>query len=266
MSKSALIRVKGFGPPMKTGTEEKNAFITLPAVDRITSIRHAFTTRQNGLGARNSGIKSFDDWNAVAQAFGISPDRLVTVNQVHGEAIVTVDGQNYSSMRAASADGLITNVPGIAIGIETADCVPILLIDPVTPAVGAVHAGWRSTVQKIVQQAVKKMQDEFGTDPSRMIAAIGPAICGKCYEVDEPVMGPVRRNFPFWSEAAVSRGNDKWGLDLVKLNRLELAQIGLAEKNIHTLGMCTSCRKDLFYSFRVEGRTGRMLSTVMLKT
>jgi YfiH family protein len=250
---------------MKTGTEEKTAFITLPAVDGVNNIQHAFTTRQGGLGARNNGIKSPDDWDAVAQAFGIAPDRLVTVNQVHGEAIVTVDGRNYADMRTAQADGLITNVRGIAIGIETADCVPILLIDPAAPAIGAVHAGWRSTVQKIVQKAIRRMQDEFGSEPSRMIAAIGPAIGPECYEVDEPVMGPIRQNFPFWKELAVSRGKDKWGLDLVKLNRMELLQTGLAEQNIHALGMCTSCRKDLFYSFRVEGRTGRMLSAVMIK-
>jgi len=249
---------------MKIGTEGK-AFLKLPALENIDSIRHAFTTRQGGIGARNNGIKSPDDWNAVAQFFGIAPDRLVTVNQVHGEAIVTVDGLNYRSTRSAQADGLITNMPGIAICIETADCVPILIIDPATPAIGAVHAGWRSTVQKIVQKAVRRMQDEFGSDPCRMIAAIGPAIGPECYEVDEPVMGPVRENFPFWNEVAVSRGRDKWGLDLVKLNRMELLQIGLAEKNVHSLGMCTSCRKDLFYSFRAEGRTGRMLSVVMLK-
>jgi YfiH family protein len=249
---------------MKIGTEEK-AFLKLPALKNIDSIRHAFTTRQDGLGARSSGIKSPDDWNAVAETFAIGPDRLVTVNQVHGDTIVTVDGKNYQSMRSVQADGLITNVRGIAIGIETADCVPILLIDPATPAVGAVHAGWRSTVQKIVQKTLRKMQDEFGSDPSRMIAAIGPAIGPECYEVDEPVMGPVRQSFPFWNEVAFFRGKDKWGLDLVKLNRMELVQSGLAEKNVHALGMCTSCRKDLFYSFRVEGRAGRMLSAVMLR-
>ena len=245
--------------------EEKIDLITLPALDQINSIRHAFTTRLGGLGARNSGIKSVDDWNAVADAFNIAPERLVTVNQVHGEAIVKVGEQNYRTVRSIEADGLITNLRSIAIGIETADCVPILLIDLITPAIGAVHAGWRSTVQKIAQKAVTKMQDEFGSDPFRMIAAIGPAIGPECYEVDEPVMGPVRQSFPFWNEVALSRGRDKWGLDLVKLNRMELVQIGLAEKNVHALGICTSCRKDLFYSFRAEGRTGRMLSVVMIQ-
>jgi hypothetical protein len=109
------------------------------------------------------------------------------------------------------------------------------------------------------------MQAEFGSDPAKLIVAIGPAIGPECYEVDEPVMGPVRKAFPFWSDVAAPRGNDKWGLDLVKANKTELLQAGLHEKNIHALGMCTSCRRDLFYSFRAEGRTGRMLSAVMIK-
>jgi YfiH family protein len=161
---------------------------------------------------------------------------------------------------------MITSAPGIAIGVETADCVPILLFDPEVPAVAAVHAGWRSTVKKIVQMTIKKMQDEFGSNPTRMIAAIGPAIGPECYEVDEPVMGPMREAFPFWKEVATARKAGRWGLDLVKANRMELMQVGLAEKNIHALGLCTSCRKDLFYSYRAEGKTGRMLSVIMIKT
>jgi len=251
---------------MRSERNRKNSgYITISVVDAIGGIRHAFTTRYGGLGARVGGIKMPNDWDDVAAAFGISPDRLVTVNQVHGEAIVNVDDGNFRSLGTMQADAMITNVPMIAIGIETADCVPILLIDPVTPAVGAVHAGWRSTVQKIVQKAVAKMQAGFGSDPGRMIAAIGPAIGPECYEVDEPVMGPVRTVFPFWNEVASPRGNDRWGLDLVKLNRMELVQAGLVAKNIHPLGLCTSCRRDLFYSFRAEGRTGRMLSVVMIK-
>jgi polyphenol oxidase len=160
---------------------------------------------------------------------------------------------------------MITNTPGIAVGVETADCVPILLYAPGVAAVGAVHAGWRSTVQKIVQKAVTRMREEFRADPADMVAAIGPAIGPECYEVDEPVMGPVREAFSFWKDIAAPRGNDRWSLDLAKANKLELIQVGLLEKNIHSLGMCTSCRRDLFYSFRAEGRTGRMLSAIMLK-
>jgi hypothetical protein len=234
-------------------------------MEKTGMMKHAFTTRQGGLGGRNNGIKQPDDWNEVAKMFGISPDRLVTLNQVHGDAIVIVDGQNYKNIRTVHADALITDDPGIAIGVETADCVPMLLFDPKTPVVAAVHAGWRSTVKKIVQKTLVKMKDEFGSDPTRMIAAIGPAIGPECYEVDEQVMGPVRQVFPFWKEVATPLAAGRWSLDLVKANMMELAQAGLAKQNMHALGFCTSCRKDLFYSFRAEGKTGRILSVIMLK-
>ncbi len=239
--------------------------IAIPALDKLGIIQYAFTTRQNGLGARQQGIKQPGDWKPVAEAFGISPRRLVTVNQVHGETVVCVEEANYSSMRSTEADAMVTREQGLAIGVETADCVPILLVDPATPAIAAVHAGWRSTVKKIVQKAVVTMRGEFGSDPKRIIAAIGPAIGPECYEVDEPVMGPVRENFSFWKEVASAQGNGRWNLDLVKLNRMELVQAGLPEVNIYSFGLCTCCRADMFYSFRREGRTGRMLSVVMIK-
>jgi hypothetical protein len=240
-------------------------YITIPSLEAVSAIKHAFTTRKNGQGARNNGIKSPEDWRAVAEAFKIDPERVITVSQVHGENIVNVDMQNYRSMRSTQADAMITSAAGLALGVETADCVPVLLFDPATPAVAVVHAGWRSTVKKIVQKAVRRMQEAFGSDPSRMMAAIGPAIGPECYEVDEPVMGPVREAFSFWKEVTTPRGKDRWGLDLVKASKIELVQAGLAGGNIHAVGLCTSCRKDLFYSFRAEGRTGRMLSVIMIK-
>jgi hypothetical protein len=248
----------------KHGLKE-NQYLTIPALETSGRILHVFTTRANDLGSRNNGAKSPEDWKAAAEAFGVSPGRIVTVNQVHGDSIVKVDADNVLAVLNAQADAIITGVAGMAIGVETADCVPVLLFDPETPAIAAVHAGWRSTVKGIVRKAVARMQAEFGSDPAKLIVAIGPAIGPECYEVDEPVMGPVRKAFPFWSDVAAPRGNDKWGLDLVKANKTELLQAGLHEKNIHALGMCTSCRRDLFYSFRAEGRTGRMLSAVMIK-
>jgi hypothetical protein len=251
---------------MKTDANQVGISIAIPVLDRLGIIQYAFTTRQGGLGARSQGTKQPDDWKAVAEALGVSSERLVTVNQVHGETIVRVDEANYKGIRSAEADAMITNVRGLAIGVETADCVPILLVDPETPAVAAVHAGWRSTVKMIVRKTVERMRDVFGCEPSRMVAAIGPAIGPECYEVDEPVMGPVKEAFPFWMEVAIPHGNDRWSLDLVKANRTELVQAGLSEKNVHALGMCTSCRRDLLYSFRAEGRTGRMLSVIMIKS
>lgn len=247
------------------GSVRETKFLTISALDKESGVVHAFTTRHGGLGARSNGARHDDDWTAMAHSFGIRIDRLATVNQVHGENIIKVDEMNIREVRTVHADAMISRVPGIAIGVETADCVPVLLYDPVMRAVAAVHAGWRSTVKKIVQKTVNRMHEEFGTETSRLIAAIGPAICGKCYEVDEPVMGPVREAFSFWQEVSAPRGADRWGLDLVKANKLELMQIGLDEKNIHSTGMCTACGKDRFYSFRAEGKTGRMLSVIMVK-
>lgn len=247
------------------GTVRETKFLTIPAMDKESRSLHAFTTRHGGLGTRGNGARRHDDWTAMAHSFGIRIDRLATVNQVHGENIIRVDEMNVREVRTARADAMITRVPGIAIGVETADCVPVLLYDPVTQAVAAVHAGWRSTVKKIVQKTVNRMHEEFGTESSRLIAAIGPAIGPECYEVDEPVMGRVREAFSFWREVSAPRGTDRWGLDLVKANKLELMQIGLDEKNIHATGMCTACGKDNFYSFRAEGKTGRMLSVIMVK-
>ncbi len=243
----------------------ESPYLTIPAFDTMNGIIHAFTTRQNGLGVKNNGIKSPGDWDAVAEAFAVSPDRVVTVNQVHGDNIVVINDENYRVLNTVQADALVTRAPEIAIGVETADCVPVLLFDPVTRAIAAIHAGWRGMVKKIIQKTMTRMQHQFGSDPARMIAAIGPAIGPECYEVDEPVMGPMREAFPFWQDVAKPHGAGRWSLDLVKTNKMELVRIGCAEKNIHALGLCTSCRKDLFYSFRAEGRTGRMLSVIMLK-
>jgi YfiH family protein len=240
-------------------------YITIPELEKDGLIRHAFTTRHAGLGGR-TGLRTPADWQAVADAFAIDVDRVITVRQVHGDDVVSVDGWNFRDRRSRQADALVTDSPGIAIGVETADCVPVLLYDPSGPAAAAVHAGWRSTVKGIVQKVVRTLQHEYGSDPSVMIAAIGPAIGPECYEVDEPVMGPVREAFPFWREIASSRGNGRWSLDLAAANRTELVQAGLRERNIHALGLCTSCRRDLFYSYRAEGRTGRMLSAIMIKT
>lgn len=240
-------------------------FLTIPAFETLDGVRHAFTTREGGLGGRTGGIRTPGDWHAVAGAFGIEAGRLVTVLQVHGEDVVTVTEENYRELWERRADALVTAAKAIAIGVETADCVPVLLFDPRTPAVGAVHAGWRSTVKQIVRRAVGQMQHAFGSDPAQMIAAIGPSIGPECYEVDEPVMGPVRQAFPGWQDAAAARGSGRWSLDLAALNRMELAQAGLRERNVHAVGMCTSCHAERFYSFRREGRTGRMLSVIMVK-
>ena len=254
----------------ETITTRDICYLRIPDFERTGGILHAITTRHNNLGARKSGIRSSGDWNAVADTLGIRTDRLITVNQVHGEAVVRVDEQGLISgtfiPRTIDADSIITKSPDIAIGVETADCVPVLLFDPAVPAVAAIHAGWRGSVRKIVDKTVSRMNIEFGSCPERILAAIGPAIGPECYEVDEPVMAMVREAFSYWGEIATPRTKGRWGLDLVTMNLRELLKMGLLKENVHALKLCTSCHKDLFYSFRAEGRTGRMLSLIMIRT
>ena len=252
---------------MKIEIKKDIHYIRVPALEQMSKVLHAFTTRQDGLGARMNGMKDATDWHPVAEAFGIAYEQLITVDQVHGGTVITIDGTAppVAELRNIQADGMITDIRGHALGIETADCVPILLYDPGTPAIGAVHAGWKSTAKRVVEKAVQRMGKEYGADPRRMVAAIGPAVGPECYEVDDAVMGPVKEHFTFWREVASPRENGRWSLDLVKTNAMILVESGLSEKNIHSLGICTSCRKDLFYSFRAEGKTGRMLSVIMLK-
>jgi len=241
-------------------------YLNIRAFEMAGAIQHAFTTRKGGLGDRDGRFKETREWASIADVLCIAPEKLVTLNQVHGSSILHVDGQNYSHLKTLQGDAMITSSRGLAIGVETADCVPILLFDPVAPAVAAVHAGWRGTVTKIAQKTVLSMKQSFNTEPARLIAAIGPAIGPECYEVDEPVMELIRNAFPYWQKIATARSLERWSLNLVMANTIELANIGLNRKNIHTLDMCTSCRNDLFYSFRHEGRTGRMLSVIALKS
>src|SRR5512143_3808654 len=131
-------RVKSHHKKCSVSDKAGDEFISIPALDKEPRMVHAFTTRRDGLGARTNGMRQPDDWEAVASAFGLCIDRVVTADQVHGENIVTVDDLNFRDLPAMRADALITSVPRIAVGVETADCVPVLLFDPVKPAVAAV--------------------------------------------------------------------------------------------------------------------------------
>jgi hypothetical protein len=171
---------------------------------------------------------------------------LAIVKQVHGNEVRIVD----QGGQQGTADGLISGTVGLYVGIRTADCVPIFLVDPVHRVVSAVHAGWRGTVAQIAVRAIELMRENFGSDPAQLEAAIGPAIGKCCFEV-----GPeVAREFGPWDSEA------KTCLDLARINRsqLELAGVG----KIYESGLCTMCGTG-FYSFRRErDQAGRMLSFV----
>jgi polyphenol oxidase len=209
---------------------------------------------------------------------------LITVRQIHSDIIRFVDSPAESPL---AGDGLITNTPGLLLGIQAADCLPIMLVDPKRRAIGVFHAGWRGTVKRIVEKGVGEMRRRFGTRPRDLKAAIGPGIHGCCYEVGAEVRetfesqfpygaklfheveqsDPAREKYPMLFLTARPPGHSvfpkKIFLDLVEANRQQLLAVGVPAKSIEASPLCTNCRPDLLFSYRAEkGRTGRMMAVV----
>ncbi|MFZ3073343.1 MAG: peptidoglycan editing factor PgeF [Thermodesulfobacteriota bacterium] len=210
----------------------------------------------------------------VGAAFNISPGNMVCVKQVHGDSIHLIDSEDKKGYEKVEADAIITNLKNVVIGILTADCVPVLIYDPVKRASGAAHAGWKSAALGIASKTVKAMTDEFGSKPSDMLAAIGPGIGVCCYDVNIDVENEFRKKYkdaslyitvPPFSKGR-SGGINDGHLDLKGMNLLDLKQAGLKEKNISLSGICTSCKNDVFFSYRKDALiTGRQMSFIAIK-
>jgi YfiH family protein len=238
-----------------------------------------FTTRREGVSrppynSLNLGMNTLDQPSNVegnrsilTRAFGVNQEALVSVRQVHGSDILVIDEPNeeYDHFSSVESDAVITNQPGVMIGICVADCVPILLCDSVKGVVAAVHAGWQGTAAKLAAKTVAGMKSLFGSDPGELQAAIGPGIGKCCYEVDAPVRQAFLQNGIPWDSFAEARSEGKWRLDMAAANRDLLLSAGVPASAIQVSDMCVCCRKDLFFSYRRDnGDTGRQMGFIML--
>lgn len=220
----------------------------------------------------------------VAAITGSRETPLMTVRQVHscrtvpasevsaGAAKIAAPGALPGLREIPEADGLITAQAGLLIAIQTADCIPVLVADPARRAVGAFHAGWRGTVERIVELGVAKMAAEFGSRPEELVAAIGPGIGACCYTVGGEVLSRFEANFSYASELfrRDADGTPKDGgalrLDLIETNRRQLLAAGLGAESIATVGGCTACQPELFYSHRASGgHAGRMMAAIGIR-
>ena len=185
-----------------------------------------------------------------SNSFG-SCGNLATLHQIHSDIVIDAGGRSGS---LGDGDALIENTPERLIAVKTADCIPLLVVDPRHRAVAAVHAGWRGTVQRIAAQAVQDMQKRFSSQPEDLLVAIGPGIGKCCYEV-----GP---------EVAVQFGefaDSTRRVDLSSANRSQVAECGVPPDHIYAAGLCTMCNSD-FHSFRRDKQqAGRMLSVVGIR-
>ena len=192
--------------------------------------------------------------------------QLATVWQVHGDSIKVVSDKAKITTSDERSDALISNLHDVLVGVKTADCVPVLLGDSKTGAFAAVHAGWRGTAESIVAKTVDRMRETFGSDPADLMGAIGPAACGRSYEIGADVIDAFANNFVA-SEKYFSPTRDGHALvDLHFANKDQLLDKGVHENAIFTAPLCTIERTDLFFSYRVEkkkyGKTGRLLSVI----
>ncbi len=227
---------------------------------------HAFTCRLGGvsqgkLGSLNLSLHRGDapenvlqNYKILGNALGFDTEKLVFSHQVHSNIIRAVDGSDPMGLdhRAyPECDGLITNTAGLALCVFTADCTPVLLHDPVTGAVGAVHAGWRGTAAGIAGKAVRDMAACYGCDPRNIRAAVGPNIGPCCFQTDADVPQALLAAYGPEAEAFIRREKDKYYVNLKAINALSLSRAGV--KDIHISGHCTVCQPDRYYSHRVMG-------------
>lgn len=194
------------------------------------------------------------------------PLAFIVANQTHSDHIKIIEkpltrGWESLSDAIEECDALITNQPHVVLTILTADCVPILLYDPVQKVVAAIHAGWKGTKAEIAKKTVHTMAKTYGCNPSDIQAAIAPAIGGCCYEVGKEVA----EHF-FHIPNAYKQKKEKYMLDLPSINKQQLRDSGLKEENIEMSHICTACEVEHYFSYRKEqGCSGRFMSMIALK-
>lgn len=192
--------------------------------------------------------------------------QLALALQVHGTDIRIVRTPEDIGDSEIHADAVISDLNGVLAAAKTADCVPVLIGDPVTRAYAAVHAGWRGTAESIVWVAIDKMRTGYGSAPADLKAAIGPAACGRNYEVGREVIEMFTGNFRKSADYFTPTREGHALIDLHAANRDQLLASGVAPANISVAPFCTMERSDLFFSYRREkgdfGRTGRLLSVI----
>ena len=199
----------------------------------------------------------------LAQKIQVDPENLIFPKQTHTNCVAEITGKH--NLQLNETDALVTNVPGICIAVQTADCVPILLFDPVCRVIAAVHAGWRGTAKRIVEKTILKMS-KYGCIPKNVLAATGPSISMENYEVGQEVISEIGRNIPNAAQTFQLRQNGKYLLNLWKANAELMQHSGIQKDNIQILGECSYKNTDKYFSARRDGMdTGRMLSGIMLR-
>ena len=245
-------------------------------------VAHGFSTRIGGVSSGiftslNLGTARGDDPACVEENFrrfcsaiGADFDKLVTTSQVHGDVIRTVSVDDVKrdlfSPNRYECDGLITDQPGFALTVFSADCIPVLLYDPVRRVIAAVHAGWRGTAQDIAGKAARKMQQEYGCLPEHILAAIGPGISQCCFETHSDVPEAMTDALgDLVTPHVLSLSSGKFKVDLKGINATLLTRAGVFSEHIEISTDCTACLHETYWSHRVtQGQRGSQAAMIQL--
>lgn len=228
------------------------------------------STLNLGFNRNDSRENVLENFRRLCESAGIDIQSMVLTNQVHEAIIRMVDnrdmGKGFSKdSDIKGVDGMLTVSPGVTLVTFHADCVPIFLFEPVIKATALLHSGWRGTLKNIVSEALKAMALLPGFKAERLVAVIGPSIGSCCFEVGEDVYGLFAGKY---KDAAFYKPSkdEKWKIDLQGIIESELKREGLFDANIHNSGICTKCRRDLFFSYRGDnGKTGSLAAFMQLK-
>ncbi len=260
-------------------------YLTFPVLEKLEGIVHGFSTRLGGVsqgevgslnlsyGREESRKNVRENHRRLSAAIGYDPRKMVWSAQTHTTNVRVVGRQDCGlgfdrELPYGDVDGLVTNEPGIPLMTFYADCVPLLLVDPVHRAIGCSHSGWRGTVGNMGRATLKVMAGEYGTDPRDVVAAIGPSICQDCYEVSEDVIEQFRDAYrrEDWPSLFYEKENGKYQLNLQQACRLNFLQAGVPDAQISVPDLCTCCNPDLLYSHRAShGRRGNLAAVLMLR-
>lgn len=259
-------------------------FFTVPFFRDINIVTHGFTTRVGGNSQTpyqslnmgytvgDNSIMVLENRKLVAKALEFPIENLVAAKQIHQDkiAIVTQKDAGKGALTYVDAlddtDALITAEKNIPLSTYYADCVPIFILDPIAPAIGLAHAGWKGTVLKIGAKTIAKMTEAFGTKAKNCWVAIGPSIGPCCYQVDETVWRNFQNNFLNGGSFFQNSIPGHWQLNLWEANKFCLIEEGVPKNQIISSNICTACNTNLFFSHRKEkGLTGRMAAFMMLK-
>lgn len=263
--------------------EDDLLYITFPLFDKIEFVKHAFTTRLGGVSdgqfaSMNMSFTNGDDnekvlknFNIICNAIGIKKENLVFSKQTHTDNIRIVTKEDIGKgivepLDYTDVDALITDIRGVGLVTQFADCTPLIFCDTKKKVIAAAHAGWRGTVSEIGRKTVEKMIDVYGCRQENIIAAIGPSICQKCYEVDDPVYEGFKKiGYLDMDKVFIDKGNGKYQLNLWEANKEILLNAGIKKENIDITDLCTNCNPFYFHSHRFTGgKRGNLASIIAL--